>query len=299
MLRHDHEALLQGAVDGSLTAEEREALRKLLADNADARTRAGELGQLNALLASLGPAEAPPDLVDQVVARISPHTAAPQPVSAFLRPVPMRGVTVNKKIIVGLAAAAAVILAVVTYTSYPPATDGTEATIGAAQRAQTPQIAAKDVGLGDTSSQDVLQTETFDAIMKDETLRGLLQNAELRRELLNADLRGELRDNAALTGALKDLELARYMRDHDLINRSALNESALRGIDNANVRVALMNRAFVNALRSNAAFLDLMARPGAAAALGGEAMHQALRDVRFEAALRSARFEQALRVGRY
>ena len=95
----------------------------------------------------------------------------------------------NKKILFGLAIAAAIVLAVITYNTYPPATAGTEATIGAAQRAQAPQIAAQDVKLGDTSAQDVLQTETFDAIMKDDAVRTMLQDAELRSQMQNAELR--------------------------------------------------------------------------------------------------------------
>ena len=100
----------------------------------------------------------------------------------------------NKKILFGLAAAAAIVLAVITYNSNPPATVGTEATIGAAQRAQTPQIEAKDVKLGDTSAQAVLQTDTFDAIMKDEALRSSLQDTEIRQQLHNVDLRKSLED---------------------------------------------------------------------------------------------------------
>ena len=54
MLRHDHEALLHGAIDNTLTLEERDALRGLLANDAASRQRFGELERLNALLASLG-----------------------------------------------------------------------------------------------------------------------------------------------------------------------------------------------------------------------------------------------------
>ena len=297
MLRHEHEALLQGAVDGTLTPEERDALRQLLARNADARERVGELGRLNALLTSLGPAEAPPHLVADVLARVRPHTAAPQLVGKFVRSIPKRGEIVNKQLIFGLAAAAAVILAVITYTSYPPATEGTEATIGAAQRAQTPQIASKDVGLGDTSTQDVLQTETWDAIMKDEKLRSALQDAELRRLLEDSQLRDALK-NEAVRQALHEAGLARYLRDENLIKKGALNETALRSIGNTRIEAALMNRAFVNALRANANLAAYLSRPERLEALRGEAMVRLLRDARFEAALRSgAKFDAALARG--
>ena len=296
-LRPDHEALLQGAVDGTLTPEERDALRQLLARDAAARERVGELGRLNALLASLGTAEAPAGLVDDVVARIAPHPAARQPIVPFSvrRSIPKRGVTVNKKLIFGLAAAAVVILAVVTYTSYPPSTEGTEATIGAAQRAQTPQIASKDVGLGDTSAQDVLQSDTFDAIMKDETLRGLLQDAELRRELQNEALRRAL-ENQAVQRGLRDGELVRYLKDENLMRRQ-LSENDLRAVKNATVQEALRNQAFANAL-TNRSVRDLLSKKGAAEALTRDAMQKALRDGHFAAALGSDRFARSLAAGR-
>ena len=297
MLRPEHEALLQGAVDGTLTPEERDALRQLLARNADARERVGELGRLNALLASLGPAEAPPHLVADVLARVRPHAAAPQPIRKFVRSIPKRGEIVNKKLIVGLAAAAAVILAVFTYTSYPPATEGTEATIGAAQRAQTPQIASKDVGLGDTSTQAVLQTDTWDAIMKDESLRSALQDAQIREALRSADLRESLKSEA-VRNALRDSELARYLADENLISRGVLNDAALSNVANARIKAALMNRNFVNALAANRSLASLLSRTDRALALSGEAMATLARDARFAAAIGSDRFAQSLAAGR-
>ena len=298
MLRHDHEALLQGAVDGTLTPEERDALQQLLAHNAEARERAGELGRLNALLASLSHAEAPAHLVADVLARVSP-TAARQPVRPFIRPIPKReGVIVNKKLIFGLAAAAAVILAVVTYTSFPPATEGTEATIGAAQRAQTPQIASKDVGLGDTSAQDVLQTETWDAIMKDESLRSALQDAELQRALLDVNLRESLK-NEAVRQALRGAELSRYLQDENLFKKGGLSEAALRNISDARIKAALMDQNFVNALAGNRNLASLLSRNDRAQALGGEAMSRLVRDARFVSALsNSDRLTRSLAAGR-
>jgi hypothetical protein len=271
-----------------------------MAESLEVRGRAAHLEQLTELLDSLGAAEAPPRLVHDVLAQISSSNRQ-EPVLQFpprSSTVPKRGVTVNKQIIFGLAAAAAVVLAVITYTTYPPATEGTEATIGAAQRAQQPQIAAKDVGLGDTSAQDVLQTDTWDAIMKDESLRSALQDAELQRALLDADLRESLK-NEAVRQALRDVELARYLRDEALISRHALNEAAMRGVSNTRIKAALMNRNFVNALRANKDLASLLSQPGRAQALGGEAMSRLVRDARFAQALaRSDQFTRSLAAGR-
>lgn len=295
MLRPDVEALLQGAIDDTLTPEERETLRRLMADSAEVRERAAHLERLTDLLDSLPSAEAPPRLVYDVLAQIA-KPVRQQPGRPFVRvSVNKRGIPVKKSIIFGLAAAAAVVLAVITYYSNPPATVGTEATIGAAQRAQAPQIAAKDVALGDTSSQAVLQTETWDQIMKDPELRSLLQDAEFRGRLMDAELRNSL-SNDAVRRALQDPNLGKKLNDQNL--KRSLNDAAVRAkLDDANLEAALKNRGFVEALR-NDNFRAYLSRPGVAAALSRQAFQNALRDHKFEAALRNgAQLEAALKRG--
>jgi hypothetical protein len=294
MLRHDHEALLHGAIDGTLTLEERDTLRELLAHDADARHRFGELERLNALLASLGPAEAPPNLVAEVLARVSAHSAAPQPVRNIVRLVPKRGVIVNKKLIFSLAAAAVVILAVITYTSYPPATEGTEATIGAAQRAQTPQMASKDVGLGDTSAQAVLQTETWDAIMKDEDLRSSLQDPEMRKMLEDSELQEALRNEAVRAG-LHEAELARVVK-MQLSSRNGfqLSQADLASINNQRVKVALSNDLFKSALSRHAGLAKFLLDSRHRNALASSGMQRLLSERNLSKALASRQFAQDL-----
>ena len=196
----------------------------------------------------------------------------------------------NKKIIFGLAAAAAVVLAVITYTSIPPATEGTEATIGAAQRAQTPQIASKDVGLGDTSAQDMLQSETWDAIMKDEDLRSSLQDADVRAMLEDANMRNALQ-NEAVRNAMREPQFAQHLKQR-LSSDQALSASEARGL-NARVEAAFANDAFARALANKKLAANLL-NARWARALSSEAMARALRDKGFEAALSSRRFAQEL-----
>jgi hypothetical protein len=287
MIRPELDALLQGALDNTLTAEERAQLARELADNPDARARAARLTELSSLLDSLGPAEAPPGLVGNVLAQVSHRPQALRPSSTI-----QRGVAVNKKILFGLAAAAAIVLAVITYNSNPPATVGTEATIGAAQRAQTPQIAAKDVKLGDTSTQDVLQTETFDAIMKDEAVRTALQDPEIRAQLQNAEVRSALQDEAIRT-ALADPQLIRRLQDPNL-SRRALDDAEMKKLfDDTNLRALLRHRAFAEALRRHE-FRSALLRGNVNAALRSDTMLRALRDQGFDAAMRSDRFSSQL-----
>ena len=278
MIRPELDALLQAALDNTLTHDERAELARQLRDNPEARSRAAELTELGALIDSLGPAEAPHGLVGNVLAQVSHRPQAVRRSSTI-----QRGVAVNKKILFGLAAAAAIVLAVITYNSNPPATVGTEATIGAAQRAQSPQIAAKDVKLGDTSTQDVLQTETFDAIMKDENVRTALQDPEVRAQLLDAELRGALRDDKVRV-ALKDPGLVRHIQDPAL-SRALDDSEYAKKFGDANVRVLLQNRGFANAMR-NTNFRNMMLRQNYRMAFASDAMLRAVRDQGFEAALR-------------
>lgn len=298
MLRPEHDALIQGAIDGTLTPDQREAYRLLMAESAEAQNRAAQLEKLAELIESIGQASAPPDLAASVLAEVSPQPAVKQPITQFVpRSNPRRGAAVNKKLIFGLAAAAVVILAVITYNSYPPATEGTEATIGTAQRAQQPQIAAKDVGLGDQSAQTVLQSETWDAIMKDEDLRSSLQDAEVRRILEDAEVRRAL-ENEAVRRGLTDPEARSIYKMVASARGRALTEAELRGVKSAQARAALENAAFASALRSNSRFAEYLLRPQVARAFSSEAMARALRDAGFEAALRSGgRLEAALRTG--
>jgi len=285
MIHSELDALLQGALDKTLSPEEQARLARMISESREARDRAREFEQLAGLIESIGPAIPPPGLLDHVLEQISHRPYAVRP-STF-----ERGVTVNKKILFGLAAAAAVALAVITYNSYPRPIEGTEATIGAAQRAQTPQMAAQDVKLGDTSTQDVLQTETFDAIMKDETLRTMLQDAEVRAQLTNAALRNALTDENIRAG-LRDPNFVRQLQDPALLR--ALNDSEVRSnFDDANMKVMLSNQAFVDALRVPS-FRNALMRDGFAAALAGRAMHAALLDRGFDAAIRSDGFAASL-----
>jgi hypothetical protein len=285
MSKYDLDALLQGELDDTLTEDERAGLARMISESSQARDRAAEFKQLAGLIESLGPATPPPGLVEHVLAEVSHRPYAVRP-STF-----ERGATVNKKILFGLAAAAAIVLGVITYNSYPRATEGTEATIGAAQRAQAPQIAAQDVKLGDTSAQDVLQTETFDAIMKDEALRTMLQSAEMRTRLEDAAFRSALEDDA-VRAALRSSVLSRWLNDAALM-RALDDPAAAKKFEDANVRALLSHRAFVDALRRDN-FRNFLSQRGMAAALVSDNLRLAIRDQGFEAAIRSSSFAAEL-----
>jgi hypothetical protein len=143
----------------------------------------------------------------------------------------------NKKVIWGLAAAAVLVLAVVGYVANPSVNQGTEATIGTAQRYQAPQIEAKDVAVGDTKTIALMQTATWDAIVKDETLRTLLQDANFRTKLQDPEIRR----------ALQNPEAAKKLSDEQL--QVALARPAFQiALRDGGFASALHHPAFAEAL---------------------------------------------------
>jgi anti-sigma-K factor RskA len=329
-LDSDLEDLLQGALDGTLTDEERQRLERVLTTDTDACNRLAELRRLFDVLESVGGADAPPAFAKGVLAEIAAKGSAsairdgrikafPIDAPATRSPSIRRGISMNRRIVVGLAAAAVVVLAVASYFQNPPVNEGTEATIGAAQRYQAPQIEAKDVAVGDTSAQALMQTETWDAIVKDETLRTLLQDASFRAKLQDAELRKGLADAELMRAlrapsvarALVDPEMAKRFNDPELMRRLSdpellrrLNDpeyakklddaemkkligdpELIRRLADADLRTALRSRAIVSALQ-DAGIRARLADVNVLAALSRPAFQAALRDSGFAAALR-------------
>jgi hypothetical protein len=94
----------------------------------------------------------------------------------------------------------------------------------------------------------VLQTETFDAIMKDDALRTMLQDAEIARSCSDADAAAALQDEAS-AGA-EGSALAREARRSRA--EAALERTGMRKkFDDANMRALCSNQAFAEALRSD------------------------------------------------
>ena len=130
-----------------------------------------EMNRLDALLGELKDADPPPPgLVRNVMVTI--ESRRHQGMSHWLGETRMA-----KRVLIGLAAAAAVFIAVFTKTGWPPVGPGTEGTIGAAKRHQAQQLSASDVKLGDPSVQEFLQSDLAARLMNDAQARALLANA--------------------------------------------------------------------------------------------------------------------------
>lgn len=218
-----------------------------------------------------------------------------------------------RKAMWGLAAAAAVLLAIYTVIGFPTANRGTEATIGAAQRYQAPQLAAGDVVLGDASAQQFLQSEAFDRLLKDPQARAILSDNRLLSQIRNPEftdairaqeVRGQLSsdllsrlfdDNAALAAFNRALGqgLSAAAAVHRLADNAELSADVRSLFTQLEANAVLVRMLDENAIRvafSDNAFRNLLRQAGVMAFLDSAQFDAAIRHAGFDAAVRSPSF---------
>ena len=306
------EELLQARLDGELSSDQRAELERLLAADESARRRATELDALVEALNALGRVDPPASVMRTLMAHIDDAGATMGTASAGDAPAAIvesktattGGLVMRSKVLWGLAAAAAIVLAVLAVTGVPPSLSGTEGAIGAAKRYQAGQIAASDVKLGDQAAQQFLQSDVFDKILRDDATRKLFSDANFRalagdaqfRNLLaGQELKGLL-DTSALadakvSAALADVELTAALGSDELSVAFA-NENFLRALGEAEFRGSLASE--LRGLTDNAA---LRARLGDDAAFRSELRKMELAGFRLKSnaflrALGSAEFRR-------
>ena len=217
-------------------------------------------------LDELGDAEPPASLEADVMRAVRLKARGPKPVQ---RP-PIGGTVMAKKILWGLAAAAAIVLAIYSVTGYPVLERGYEATIGQAKRATAPQIAASDVVLGDTAAQQFIQSETFAALIKDPAMLRMLSDDNLRHVFADDALSAELIRSRARIADLRQV---------------ASTDIRWQVFNDAAVRNALANDAFVRAITDPAVAAALQ-RTNVAADLRRDGIRAALADEQLRSHLR-------------
>lgn len=259
--------------------------------------------ELDQLLDTLGPAEPPADLVANVMQQVkatSPAPAASHAMPGHRDNLTDGGTGMGKKVMWGLAAAAALTLIVMKFTGFPPMGDGTEGTVGAAKRYQAPQMAPGDVAVAPDEGQAFLQSETFDRLIKDENTRQMLSNSSFRGALANAEFRSALASpemlkalsNPELRQALANPQMRQALANPEM--RQALASAELRqALASPEMRQALASQAFAKAL-SDSSLAQAMASPQMAAALASPALRAALNNPGFAHALASPQMAQAL-----
>jgi hypothetical protein len=228
--------------------------------------------RVNDALNALGTIEPPDGFVGQVMWRTKHQAVAEQTPRRAVRPVE-QGVVMAKKVLIGLAAMAAVGLAVAYIGGFPPA-DRTEGTIGAAQRYQAEQITKSDVKVGDATLQAFLQTDIFDKLAHDKRARTALANPAVQQALASP----------AIAQALADQSIQQALASPEF--QQTLNAQG--------VQSALALAGLQQALAGNQMFRYAMASPAFADALATPALQQALSSPAFQLALSSQAFQQAL-----
>ena len=276
-MTHQHDDLLHARFDGELTAGQRAEVERLLASDDSARQRADRLEALGRSLDLLEPVDPPARVMHAVLAHVKRGASM---TDADAETATLGGVLMRTKVLWGLAAAAAIVLAFFSVTGFPPSLGGTEGAIGAAKRYQAGQIAVADVKLGDQTAQEFLQSDLFDKLMKDESVRKALSDPGIRVALADPAIRVALTDSD-LRAALTNPEMRTSLSDPRI--RTALNDPAMRvALSHAGIAKALRDPNLATALTS----ADLQA------ALKSNGLSAALTSAQFGAAMRSALHEE-------
>ena len=230
--------------------------------------RDGIPDEVTEMLRDLPEVDPPPALVDNVMSTIV-RRARIETMSPTLM---TKGRTMAKKVLWSVAAAAAVALVVTRVFGYPPVQDGTEATIGAAQRYQAPQISSADVKLEDAQLQAFLQSDVFRQLASDKVAQEALKNNDFRRALADASVRVALSSpdvvaaiaaTAATAGAPQALEA-----NNARLEAARLKLEAVLASSEA-LRVALASPLVAQAIANSALGVALV-NPDAAFALTQE-----------------------------
>jgi hypothetical protein len=253
-------------------------------------------------LNDLPPVDPPSTLVNDVMSTIAGRRAARATHPSVIPT--KRGEMMAKKVLWIVAATAALALITMKLVGYPPVGNGTEATIGAAQRYQSPQISSADVKTEDAQLQAFLQSDLFRQLTTDKTTRQALKNKDFQHALQEPAVRAALAssDVRFAIGSVKAADAA-ALAQSDVAIRAALDaNAALKAAFDASpaLRAALaspdviaaMNSASLGAvlsqpdismrLSNDAAIRAVLSTPDAAldaAAAAGSAAGSARRDV--------------------
>ena len=248
-------------------------------------------------LEELGTVDPPARLVENVMMGISANSGNRSAGRAV--PFDRGGIAMIRKAMWGLAAAAAVVLVIYTVIGFPIANRGTEATIGAAQKYQTPQLAAGDVKVGDASVQEFLQSEAFDRLIKDPQARSILTDSRIHAQLTNKDFTNSIA-NAQTRQQLSSDNLHQFFGDSAAV--AGLNLGIANGFsaDAALARLAkdaalsVSTRGVVNQVRVDAALVRMLDDNALLKAFSNDLFREFTRDASAMAALTSNVFVSAM-----
>jgi hypothetical protein len=160
-----------------------------------------------------------------------------------------------KKVLWIVAATAALALIAMRLVGYPPVEKGTEATIGAAQRYQSPQISSADVKTQDAQLQAFLQSDVFRQLTTDKTARQALKNKDFQKALQDPAVRAALAssDVRYVIGNLRVVDAAALAKSDILIRALEANPALKVAFESSPaLRAALVSQDVIAAMNSKA-----------------------------------------------
>ena len=222
-------------------------------------------------LNDLPPVDPPSTLVNDVMSTIASRSAARATHSSFIPT--KRGGNMAKKVLWIVAATAALALIAMRLVGYPPVEKGTEATIGAAQRYQSPQISSADVKTEDAQLQAFLQSDLFRQLTTDKAAREALKNKDFQKALQDPAVRAALAssDVRYVIGNLRVADAAALAKS-DVLNRALESNALLRSAFESSpaLRAALASPDVIAAMNS-ASLGAVLSKADVAMALSNDA----------------------------
>jgi hypothetical protein len=209
--------------------------------------------EVTSTLNDLPQVDPPSTLVNDVMATIAGRNPARTTHPSVIPT--RRGKIMAKKVLWIVAATAALALITMRLVGYPPVEKGTEATIGAAQRYQSPQISSADVKTEDAQLQAFLQSDLFRQLTTDKTAREALKNKDFQKALQEPAVRAALAssDVRFAIGSARVSGDAAALAKNDVVIRAALDANPLlRAAFDASpaLRAALASQDVVRAMMS-------------------------------------------------
>ena len=207
-----------------------------------------------------------------------------------------------KKVLVAASALGAGALVLAYWFGFPPTGQGTEGTVGAANRYQaTVKLGDKDVVVGDMAVQKFMQSATFDRVMKNKNarvvLRKIAKSPELRKAFANPAF-------VEFMKAPETLELFSDMEFKNLIAQPALMQLMSRPEFRDNFaemdhRHKMLADADFAGLATNAAFIKLAQNPSFAELIADASFAKVAADASFQQLFASPIFAEFISQAEY
>jgi hypothetical protein len=235
----------------------------------------------------LGTADPPPGFVGRVMWRTK-HQINRDQRRGTLR----AGDTIHmaKKALLGLAAVAAIALAVLYLRGFP-AVDQTEGTIGAAQRYRAEQVRQSDVKVVNPELQAFMQTDVFDRLIRDKQAVAALASPAVQQAMASPAF-AEALASPAFQQALASPEVQQALASPEVA--SALASPSVQQVMASPAFQVSLNAQGVQAAMASPAFQQAMASPAVQQALASPAFQEAMANPAFQQVMASPALQQAM-----